>query len=133
MLEAETATYQWIDGKEVGPAFLGHLTEESRVIGFIISRITDFRHATPDDFALCCKALSKLHDLGIKHGDTNKHNFLAHDTQATLIDFDSSSRVASSEELEMEMGGLQDQLADMSGRGGRIIIHGTSSPNSIEE
>ncbi|RFU77949.1 alpha-galactosidase a precursor [Trichoderma arundinaceum] len=65
-LEKETTAYEWIDSHEIGPAFLGHLIEEGRVIGFIMARITDCRHATPDDFRLCCLALSKLHRLGIR-------------------------------------------------------------------
>ena len=68
--------YEWIDGHQIGPEFLGHLTEEGRVIGFLIERVFDCRHATPEDLSLCQHTLAKLHKLGIKHGDTNKHNFL---------------------------------------------------------
>lgn len=62
-LEAETTAYGWIEGQQVGPAFLGHLTEEGRVIGFLMTRIADYRHATPEDFPLCHSVLSKLHKL----------------------------------------------------------------------
>lgn len=71
---------------------------------------------------LCVIGLySKLHQLGIKHGDTNKHNFLIHQGKATLIDFDNASRAVSAQELETELGGLRSQLSDMSGRGGQVI------------
>lgn len=33
-LENETVAYEWIDGRKIGPRFLGHLTEGDRVIGF---------------------------------------------------------------------------------------------------
>ncbi|KIL88879.1 alpha-galactosidase a precursor [Fusarium avenaceum] len=125
-LEAETTAYQWIQGQQIGPSFLGHLTEEGRVIGIVMARIANCRHATPDDFAVCHQALSKLHRIGIKHGDINKHNFLVHAGRATLIDFDNASRTTSSNELEAEMRSLQEQLSDMSGRGGRVIEMNTS-------
>ncbi|ORY67833.1 alpha-galactosidase A precursor [Pseudomassariella vexata] len=120
-LEAETMAYGWIEGQHVGPGFLGHLTEEGRVIGFLIARIADCRHATPEDFPLCHSVLSKLHKLGIKHGDINKHNFLIHDGKATLIDFDKALRPASNDELDVELYELQDQFQDTSGRGGQVV------------
>jgi len=120
-LEAETTAYEWIEGQQIGPAFLGHLTEDGRIIGFLMARIADCRHATPEDFPLCHSALSKLHELGIKHGDINKHNFLINDGKATLIDFDRASRAASHDELESELRELEDQLGDTSGRGGRAV------------
>ncbi|KAF4948388.1 hypothetical protein FGADI_9700 [Fusarium gaditjirri] len=120
-LEAETTAYQWIEGQRIGPNFLGHLTEEGRVIGIVMDRIEGCRHATSNDLALCHQALSKLHHLGIKHGDVNKHNLLIHAGRATLIDFENASRTTSSKELEAEICSLQEQLLDMSGRGGRVI------------
>ncbi|KJR86892.1 uncharacterized protein SPSK_01918 [Sporothrix schenckii 1099-18] len=125
-LEAETEAYEWIEGHQVGPRFLGHLTEEGGVIGFIMARVPDCLHATVDDFRLCSLALSKLHELGIKHGDINKHNFLIHDGKATLLDFDNASRAASADELEDELQELRDKLQDTSGRGGRIVESGPS-------
>lgn len=91
-----------------------------------MARITDCRRATPENFLLCHLALSNLHQLGIKHGDINKHNSLIHDRKATLIDFDKASRTASAAELENELYDLQDQLRDTSGRGGRVVEIGPS-------
>ncbi|KAL6908787.1 alpha-galactosidase A precursor [Trichoderma evansii] len=125
-LERETMAYEWVDGQQIGPGFLGHLIEEGRAIGFVMDRIVGCRHATPNDFSLCRLALSKLHQLGIKHGDINKHDFLIHDGKATLIDFDSASRAVSASELEREILDLPDQLRDTSERGGRIIESGPS-------
>lgn len=126
---AETTAYEWIEGHDIGPAFLGHLTEEGRVIGFVMARVggggsggegdePGFRHAQEDDLALCKASLERLHALGIRHGDTNKHNFLVHDGRVTMIDFDAAFRPASARELEQEMQGLLNQLRDKSGRGG---------------
>ncbi len=66
-LDSETSAYQWIQNHQIGPRFLGHLTEEGRVIGFAMERIT----STPEDLALCQQTLSKSHRLGIKHGDAD--------------------------------------------------------------
>ncbi|KAJ5207512.1 hypothetical protein N7491_001859 [Penicillium cf. griseofulvum] len=89
-LENETTAYEWIEGYDIGPRFLGHLTEDGRVIGFLMERIRDARHAGPQDLESCREVLSRLHCLGIHHGDTNRFNFLIRDSQAVLIDFDSS-------------------------------------------
>ncbi|KAF1916784.1 hypothetical protein BDU57DRAFT_587687 [Ampelomyces quisqualis] len=118
-LDAETRVYQWIENIQIGPKFLGHLSERGRVIGFIIERINDCRHATPEDLSPCQQALSRLHELGIKHGDLNKHNFLIRNGKATLIDFENSTRCNDAKALEEESRTLQDELRDTTGRGGR--------------
>ncbi|KAI0489821.1 alpha-galactosidase A precursor [Xylaria cf. heliscus] len=125
-LEKETVAYEWIDGHKIGPAFLGRLAEEGSVIGFVIERIADFRHATLDDLDLCRLGLTKLHTLGIKHGDINKHNFLVHDGNITLIDFEVASQTVDPDELERELVDLPSQLRDTSGRGGRVVENGPS-------
>lgn len=127
-LEAETEAYGWIQNhRGIAPEFLGHLTEDGRVIGFLIARMSDCRHATPDDLELCRDVLGKLHKLGVKHGDVNKHNFLIHDNgegqeMATLIDFDMATRNATKEERDAEMEGLRSALEDTSGRGGSVTV-----------
>lgn len=116
----ETAAYECLDGEGIGPAFLGHLTEHGRVIGFLIEKIPNARHAGPEDLELCQKALAKLHSLSIKHGDTNKHNFLISEGRAIIIDFDCAEKCSDRDELEREQQGLVAQLNDTSGRGGWI-------------
>lgn len=120
-LEVETAAYSWVDGHGIGPVFLGHLTEEDRVIDFLITRIDGCRHATIEDLPLCRSALSRLHRLGIKHGDINKHNFLIHDGEATLIDFDRSLRLADENGLQAELQQLQVELCGDTGRGRMVV------------
>lgn len=63
--EDETRIYERINGQAIGPQFLGHLTEEGRVIGFVIDYIKDARHAGPDDVEACQIALRKLHQVGL--------------------------------------------------------------------
>ncbi|SMR56357.1 unnamed protein product [Zymoseptoria tritici ST99CH_3D1] len=118
---SECAAYQWIEGQNIGPKFLGNLVEDGRVIGFLMGDITDAKHADIDDLSLCQEALRRLHQLGILHGDTNKHNFLIKDERAVLIDFDNARKCDDQEEFAKELNGLTEQLNDTSGRGGMII------------
>ncbi|KAK4615397.1 hypothetical protein CLAFUR4_09790 [Fulvia fulva] len=117
-LDKECAAYQWIEGKSIGPSFLGNISEEGRTIGFVLEHIAGAHHASPTDHAACKQVLSELHQLGIVHGDVNKHNFLAVDNRAVLIDFDGAYRTQDKQAFEKQMQSLEMQLAEASGRGG---------------
>ncbi|KAF4555579.1 Hypothetical protein D9617_2g055410 [Elsinoe fawcettii] len=86
--ENETTAYSWIKQHNIGPRFLGHITEGDRVVGFLVEKIEGARHARPEDLGICRQVLGRLHALGIKKGDINKHNFLIKDGKAVMIDFD---------------------------------------------
>jgi predicted Ser/Thr protein kinase len=134
-LERETTVYKWVEGHNIGPKFLGHLTEDGRVIGFAMSKIEEARHATPDDLDVCRQALRRLHVLGIKHGDTNKHNFLIHPHGVTMIDLDFAEQNATEAELDEELYELEQQLADTSGKGGVKVVElvdGTDRSDRVE-
>jgi predicted Ser/Thr protein kinase len=117
-MENETTAYEWIDGHAIGPRFLGHLTEDGRVIGFLVERITDARHADANDLAVCQQILGRLHELGVWHGDTNRFNFLVRGSQAVLIDFDTARKCDDKDVLRKEFEGLEGCFMDESGRGG---------------
>lgn len=120
-LEAETRAYHWIRDEEIGPEFLGHVTEGGRVIGFLIKYIKKGAStATVEDLEACRTALAQLHSLGIKHGDINKHNFLVQEDKVTMVDFE-MARKCDDEELRTELAGLEASLEDQSHRGGVII------------
>lgn len=114
--EAETTAYEWIDGQGVGPKFFGHLTEEGRVIGFVMENVDDARSADADDLEACQGALAKLHSLGIKHGDINRYNFLVRDGKAVLVDFETAQRCGDEGELKAEYERLELSLSDPSRR-----------------
>ncbi|KAI0536709.1 hypothetical protein GGR58DRAFT_378695 [Xylaria digitata] len=116
--EAETTAYEWIEGAGVSSKFLGHLTEAGRVIGFILENIGDARTAGPEDLKACQAALARLHSLGIKHGDINKHNFLVRDGKAVLVDFETARKSGDRGELETEYQRSEESLRDPSCRGG---------------
>jgi predicted Ser/Thr protein kinase len=120
-VDEECAAYQWIEGKGVGPKFLGHITEGGRVIGFLVEKVIGARHATIDDLAACSKALESLHQLDIEHGDINKHNFLINDDGVTMIDFETARKSDDQQSLEAEMDSLAESLSDTSGRGGSYV------------
>ncbi|OAA34934.1 Protein kinase-like domain protein [Metarhizium rileyi] len=125
-VEVETAAYQWISGSDVGPKFLGHLTEgkDGRVVGFVAEWLEGARAAGPGDVTDCKKALGRLHELGIKLGDINKHNFLVRDGHdVVLVDLEMAKRDCPPPELEDEMSALKSSLEGTSYRGGVEPIH----------
>jgi hypothetical protein len=48
--ETETTAYEWIEGKGIGPKFLGHVTEEGRVMGWVMEDVGSARTAEVGDF-----------------------------------------------------------------------------------
>lgn len=120
-MEIETTAYQQINGSGIGPKFLGHLTEgkDGRVVGFVVEWLQDARAAGPGDMEGCKKALGRLHRLGIKLGDINKHNFLVRDGHdVVLVDFEAAKHNCLPDELNNEMSALKSSLEDKGFRGG---------------
>jgi predicted Ser/Thr protein kinase len=147
--ENESRAYEWIEAAAAAaekdddddddntyihfaPRFLGYLTEEknnghSRVIGFLMERITHARHAEGvKDLAVCQETLSRLHQLGIRHGDLNRFQFLIVDEneekktkkRAVLMDFDTATKCDDSDALREEFESLEGCLLDVDARGG---------------
>lgn len=114
---AETRAYSWIEGHNIGPRFLGYLTEEGRAIGFLLERVEGW-HPSISDLPACEAVVKRLHRLGILHGDLNRYNFLVSEKGATLIDFESAQRPEDRGAMKREMEGLREQLLDDSGIGG---------------
>lgn len=113
----ETQAYSWIEGHDIGPKFLGHVTEDERVIGFLLEKIPG-RHAGPADLYLCQDVVSKLHGLGIHLGDLNRHNFLVQQSRAYLVDFETARKTDDQQMLDLEFENLESQLCSTSRRGG---------------
>ncbi|KAF4763109.1 hypothetical protein N7455_010847 [Penicillium solitum] len=91
-MEDQTAGYRLIEDYDIGPRFLGYPLEDGRVIGFLMERIANARHAGPQDLDIFQQTLAQLHALGIKHGDVNRFNFLIRDSRAILSDFDTTRK-----------------------------------------
>ena len=57
-----------------------------------MERVVGARHAGSQDVESCREVLSRLHYLGVRHGDTNRFNFLICDSRAVLIGFDTAKK-----------------------------------------
>ena len=97
-VETETAIYQAIDGQGIWPAFLGHLVEHGRVMGFLIKKIDGGAHGEIGDLV-----------LGIVHGDLNKYNFIVGPTRTALIDFENAIKKM---EAKKQCRSLTEQLTE---------------------
>jgi serine/threonine protein kinase len=117
---AETQAYSWIEVHNIGSEFLGYLTEDGRVIGFLIEHVRG-HHATISDLRACEVTVRRLHALGILHGDLNKHNFLVSERGAILIEFETAKRSENREAMKREVEELEGQLLDESGNGGVVL------------
>ena len=117
-IEQETKVYKTIEGKEIGPAFLGHITEEGRVMGFLIEYV-EGEKAGRKHLEACRSLLKRLHGFGIAHRDCNRYNFLAAtDGRVRLIDFETAVFDGDAEEMTKEYEQLKAQLTETTGRGG---------------
>jgi hypothetical protein len=99
--EFETHAYSWIDGCGIGPRFLAHvITGGVTVIGFVMEKMNG-RHATPEDLPACRSTLSRLHQLGVLHRDTNPFNFIVNaSVDAILIDYECATHSQDKKELD---------------------------------
>ncbi|KAL5083733.1 hypothetical protein Trisim1_000939 [Trichoderma cf. simile WF8] len=86
--EAEITAYEWLSSHGIDPKFIAHLTEAGRVFGFVMEYIDGARFADIGDLAACQEILSRLHSLGIKHGDINRYIFLIREGKTMLVDFE---------------------------------------------
>ncbi|OIW28339.1 hypothetical protein CONLIGDRAFT_577520 [Coniochaeta ligniaria NRRL 30616] len=114
-MEVETTAYQLINGSGIGPKFFGHVTEgrDGRVVGFAVEWVEGARAAGLGDIESCKEALRRLHELGIRSGDINKHNFLVRDGHGVvLVDFETAKQDCPTEDLEDVMSALESSLAD---------------------
>jgi tRNA A-37 threonylcarbamoyl transferase component Bud32 len=62
------------------------------VIGILLECITGAQHAGAEDVEICARVLSRLHRVGIRHGDTTRFNFLVRGETAVYIDFDTARK-----------------------------------------
>lgn len=81
-IEQETAVWERVTAQRGdatrywAPRFLGHVSEEGRVIGFLMEFISGHFPRGEGDREVCSKALEKLHGLGMKHSDIHRGSFV---------------------------------------------------------
>ena len=109
----ETEVYSWIKGHNIGPGFLGHVTEGDRIIGFLLEKVKEW-HYSIEDLGPCQETVARLHELGIVHGDLNRHSFLVEGSRAKLVDFEVARKSCDKDEMAQGIQGLEQQLGDVS-------------------
>jgi hypothetical protein len=115
----ETQAYSRVEGRGIGPNFLGHIIEEGRRVGFLLEKVVG-RHAEIKDLVPCRHVFARLHALGIACGDQNKYNFLvplADKDPVCLIDFEGAKRCKDVQAMKGEMQELEHQLRSVSTAG----------------
>ncbi|KJZ70871.1 hypothetical protein HIM_09736 [Hirsutella minnesotensis 3608] len=118
-IEHETRVYRAIaelgshDVSHLAPVFLGHLTEQGRPVGFLLEKI-EGRAASLSELPMCKLALSRLHDMGILHGDVHRHNFIIERTtgRVRVIDFEHAEPLQDDEKARLEMEEMQNSLTE---------------------
>ncbi|KAG2141946.1 hypothetical protein DEU56DRAFT_271782 [Suillus clintonianus] len=114
-MDKETAAYRAIIGCGVGPAFLGHIIEGDRVIGFLVEQLHR-RSAGPEDLQGCRDAMlqARHHPWGPEQTQhccdlgRNRHNDR----------FENVMPCKSAEQKSKELATLPAQLSETAGRGG---------------
>lgn len=107
------------------PKFLGYVyeSEPSRVVGFIMERLTGI-HPALTDLDNCRAVLQQIHDIGLVHGDANKYNWIKTDQGLKIFDFEAATQIGDAEITpDAEIAALPAMLSDMS----RFGWHGTST------
>jgi hypothetical protein len=127
LIENETWAYSIISQHQhpgesaIAPNVLGHLTENGRVIGFLLEKI-DRKFASVDDLLNFEKALHRLHGLGLFHGDVNRYNFIVDrpDGHVRMVDFE-HAEVFDEMKAYVELESLASELVEETKRGGPTV------------
>lgn len=124
-IENETWVYSIMDEyqrqhpheRQIFPRFLGHLTENDRVIGLLLEKV-DGTYASIEDLSGCEAALRQFHKVDLIHGDVNRYNFLVEKEsgRVKLVDFEYAEAYEESK-ARMEIDSLGSELCEQTGRG----------------
>lgn len=123
-MERETSVYQAIDGKGIGPKFLGHVTEAGRgVIGILTEWDEGSRKLELADRDACLEVLGKLHGCGIAYrglyqlgdnftsvggGDNGKQKILMRNFETAEFSAGPSEREKDTQDIERQFLGKAD-------------------------
>ncbi|KAI9761649.1 MAG: hypothetical protein M4579_000883 [Chaenotheca gracillima] len=96
---------------------LHQIHEHGRVIGLLLEKV-EGREAGIEDLEQCTSMLKRLHELGLRHGDANRYNFVVGKSDIKVIDFENSQLDQDESLMRAELEGLAAQLKEETGRGG---------------
>ena len=103
----ETLIYSKIEGHNIGPRFLAHITEnQHRVYEYMLESLPA-RRATIYDLAICKAVLAKLHALKIIYGSLSSLSFLIVDNRAFLHCFGGSLLTHEQSLFDKEMASVE--------------------------
>lgn len=107
----------------IAPTFLGHVTENGRVIGMLLEKL-EGDSTSIDDLPACRKTLENFHLMNMVHGDVNRYNFIVDRSEkpvhVRLVDFEHAEPYEGSKAL-LELQSLLSELAETTGRGGSVV------------
>ena len=110
LAEHETRMYREIEGRGIGPEFLGHIHEHGRIIGFLLRKVEGWWPQRADYWATRT-TLERLHKRGIRHGALKREEFVVgSEGEAVLLDFENSAFEGDRRVLEKEMESLGRML-----------------------
>ncbi|KAI0517837.1 hypothetical protein F5B22DRAFT_602675 [Xylaria bambusicola] len=89
-MENETRVYERTYGLNLTPPFLGHVTYNGAIIGYVLEYLEGAKTTKKEDKYARIKAVKKLHALGISHGCAHHANFLKVGKNMLMIDFQES-------------------------------------------
>ncbi|KAI1347344.1 hypothetical protein F5Y01DRAFT_329801 [Xylaria sp. FL0043] len=81
----EIKAYQLLEGLDIAPNFLGHVTYNGAMIGLILEMVEGAQTTEKEDELARIKAVKKLHDVKIVHGCAHHLNFLKVGQEKMLI------------------------------------------------
>lgn len=104
------------------PGFLGHLTENGRVIGVLLEWV-EGESAGIGDLAGCEAVVRRMHALDMVHGDVNRYNFIVDrgSNHIRVIDFEHVENF-DEEKARKELESLEGELREETGRGAPTVL-----------
>lgn len=104
----EATMYRILYGLGVTPSFLGHVTQDGAIVGFITEFVeTREVMVVPGNMSkrkACLAALQRIHTRGVAHRDAHGENCLLRpDGSAALIDFELSAESSSRSDFDRDL------------------------------
>lgn len=104
----EAMIYRLLYDLAITPVFLGHVTQNDKMVGFITEFVqrqeTTPTLGPPSRREACLAALRRMHTRGIAHQDAHGENcLLRKDGSAALIDFELSTEISSRAEFDRDL------------------------------
>lgn len=102
----EAMIYRLLYDLAITPLFLGHVTQNDKMVGFI-TEFVQGQETTPTPSSrreACLAALRRMHTRGVAHQDAHGENcLLRKDGSAALIDFELSTESASRADFDRDL------------------------------